>query len=83
MTYSVALTVCCGRDEAEVNRRAAAIGEQADQLRQFGLAGTPQEIADRIGQYAELGAQRVYLQVMDLGDLDHLELLAELIPVVG
>ncbi len=82
MTYSVALTTCCGRDEAELDRRAAAIGEPVDQLRQYGLAGTPQEIADRIGQYAGLGAQRVYLQVMDLTDLDHLELLAELLPLV-
>ena len=83
MKYSVALTTCCGRDAAELDRRAAAIGEQVDNLRQHGLAGTPAEIAERIGQYADLGAQRIYLQVMDLTDLDHLELLAELLPLVG
>src|SRR5580658_3930850 len=47
MKYSVALTTCCGRDAAELDRRAAAIGEQVDNLRQHGLAGTPAEIAER------------------------------------
>jgi hypothetical protein len=27
--------------------------------------------------YTEAGAQRVYLQILDLSDLDHLRLLAE------
>ena len=33
MIYSAALTVCCGRDDAEVERRAAAIGRDPDGLR--------------------------------------------------
>jgi F420-dependent oxidoreductase-like protein len=83
MTYSVAQTVCCGRDEAELARRAAAIGRKPEDLRENGLAGTPAEIADQIGQFAGIGAQVTYLQVLDLGDLDHLALLAELLPLVG
>jgi F420-dependent oxidoreductase-like protein len=83
MTYSVAQTVCCGRTPAEVQQRAAAIGRDPEQLRTGGLAGSPAEIADRLGAYAELGAQRAYLQVLDLHDLDHLELLAELLPQLG
>jgi alkanesulfonate monooxygenase SsuD/methylene tetrahydromethanopterin reductase-like flavin-dependent oxidoreductase (luciferase family) len=46
------------------------------ELRANGLAGTPQEVLDKIGRYAELGAQRIYLQTLDLGDLDHLRLVA-------
>ncbi|GAA0370585.1 LLM class F420-dependent oxidoreductase [Microbispora corallina] len=81
IVLSVAQTVCAGSDEAEVARRAAAIGEDPDGLRSGGLAGTPQEILDKIGRFAELGAERVYLQVLDLGDLDHLELIAaEILP---
>ncbi len=40
------------------------------------LGGTPGEVAAKIAEFAEIGAERVYLQVLDLGDLDHLELLA-------
>jgi F420-dependent oxidoreductase-like protein len=76
MTYSVAQTVCCGKDEAEFRRRAAAIGREPEDLRENALGGTPGEIAAKIAEFAEIGADRVYLQVLDLGDLDHLELLA-------
>jgi F420-dependent oxidoreductase-like protein len=76
MTYSVAQTVCCGKDEAEFRRRAAAIGREPEDLRENALGGTPGEIAAKIAAFAEIGAERVYLQVVDLGDLDHLELLA-------
>jgi F420-dependent oxidoreductase-like protein len=79
LTCSVAHTVVCGRTPEEVARRAEAIGRDPEQLRTQGLAGSPAEIADQIGAYAELGAETVYLQVLDLDDLDHLELLAELI----
>ena len=37
---------------------------------------TPAEAVDVLGRYAEAGAQRVYLQVLDLADLDHLDLVA-------
>jgi F420-dependent oxidoreductase-like protein len=77
MTWSNALVVCCGRDEAEVRRRAEAIGREPAELRENGLAGTPEEVVDKIGRYARLGAQRIYLQVLDLSDLDHLALLAD------
>jgi len=73
---SVALVLCCGRDDAEVQRRAAAIGREAPELRQHGLAGSPAEVVDRIGEFAKAGASRVYLQLLDLADLDHLELVA-------
>ena len=79
MTYSAAQVVCCGRDDAEIARRAAAIGREPDELRAHGLAGSVAEIRDRIGEFAEAGAATMYLQVLDLSDLDHLELLAELI----
>jgi F420-dependent oxidoreductase-like protein len=84
LVYSVAHTVCCGRDEAELGRRAAAIGHQLDDLRRSGaLVGSPAEIADKIGQFADAGAGRVYLQVLDLHDLGHLELIAaEVMPQV-
>jgi len=77
LTWSNALVLCVGRDEAELGRRAAAIGRDKDELRENGLAGTPQEVVDKIARYAALGTERVYLQVLDLSDLDHVRLVAE------
>jgi F420-dependent oxidoreductase-like protein len=83
MTFSAAQVLCCGKDEAELALRAAAIGRDVDELRTNGLAGTPSELVDRIGAFAEAGASRLYLQTLDLSDLDHLELVAsEVMPQV-
>ncbi|MCX5292387.1 LLM class F420-dependent oxidoreductase [Streptomyces sp. NBC_00183] len=76
LTYSNALVVCVGKDDQEVARRAAAIGREVDELKANGLAGTPSEVVDKIGRYAEIGSRRLYLQVLDLADLDHLELIS-------
>lgn len=73
---SAALVVCCGADEAEFARRSAAIGREPDELRQNGAAGLPAEVVERIGIFRDAGAQRLYLQVLDLADLDHLRLVA-------
>ncbi|WP_084957779.1 LLM class F420-dependent oxidoreductase [Thermoactinospora rubra] len=83
IVYSAAQTVCVGANQGELERRAAAIGRSLDDLRQGGLAGTPEEVVDKIGRFAELGADRIYLQVLDLSDLEHLELIAaEVLPRV-
>jgi len=83
MGLSTAQVVCCGKDEADVARRAAAIGRDPAVLRASGLAGTPSEVVEKIGAHAEAGASTVYLQVLDLSDLAHLELLAsEVLPQV-
>ena len=83
LVYSAGHTVCCGRDEAELARRAEAIGWDLATQRAEGLVGTPDEIVDRLGAFAELGTTRFYLQVLDLHDLDHLELIAsEVLPQV-
>ncbi|MFI5819968.1 LLM class F420-dependent oxidoreductase [Streptomyces rishiriensis] len=76
ITFSTALVVCVGKDDQELARRAAAIGREVDELRANGLAGSPAEVVDKIGRYAEAGAERLYLQVLDLHDLDHLELIS-------
>ena len=83
LVYSAAQTVCCGRTAAEVARRAAAIGEDVTELEASGLAGSPAQIVDKLGRFASVGASRIYLQVLDLHDLDHLELIAaEVMPQV-
>ncbi|MBU1802958.1 MAG: LLM class F420-dependent oxidoreductase [Actinobacteria bacterium] len=82
--YSNALVLCVGSDEAELDRRAQKIGRDKDELRENGLAGTPAEVVAKARRYADLGSQRLYLQVLDLADLDHLDLVAaEVMPHVG
>jgi F420-dependent oxidoreductase-like protein len=76
LVYSSAVVLCVGRDEEQFARRAEAIGREPAELRENGIAGTPAEAVDILGRYAEAGAERVYLQVLDLADLDHLELIA-------
>lgn len=83
LVYSAAQVVCCGKDEATLSRRAAALGRDIAELRQNGLAGSPAEIVDKLGAFAEAGAQTLYLQVLDLDDLDHLtDLASEVLPQV-
>jgi alkanesulfonate monooxygenase len=81
---SATLVLCAGVSEAEVNRRAQAIGRSADELRQNGAAGTPDEVVETLAAYAEAGVERMYLQVLDLGDLDHIAMVgADIIPAVA
>jgi F420-dependent oxidoreductase-like protein len=83
IAFSAAQLVCCGSDEAELARRAASIGRELPELRENGLTGSPSEVVDKIGAFAQAGATTVYLQILDLADLDHLELLAsEVLPHV-
>jgi F420-dependent oxidoreductase-like protein len=76
LVLSAAQVVCVGKDDAQLARRAERIGRDVEGLRRDGLAGSPAEVAEKIGRFAEAGATRVYLQVLDLQDLDHLELIA-------
>ena len=76
LVYSAALVLCCGADEAEFRRRAAAIGREPDELREHGAAGLVPEVAATLDRWRQAGADRVYLQVLDLSDLEHLELVA-------
>ena len=81
MKFSVALIACCGESESVFEHRAAAIGREPAELRENGAAGSPSEAAARIRAFADAGADTVYLQILDLDDLDHLRLIAaEVVP---
>jgi alkanesulfonate monooxygenase len=77
LVRSTAQTIAIGRDDAEVKRRAVTLGRDAADVRANGLAGTVAEVVDRIGQWREkTGVTRLYLQLMDMADLDQIELVA-------
>jgi F420-dependent oxidoreductase-like protein len=76
LVYSAAQTVVCGRTDAELRKRAEAIGMDLERARSRGIVGTPEEVAEQILAYREAGASRMFLQVLDLSDLDHLDVIA-------
>ena len=76
LRYSAAQVICVANSEYRLTKRAAAIGRGVAELRENGLAGSPAEVIDKIGRYAEAGASLMYLQLLDLSDLDQLELIA-------
>jgi len=67
-----------GWDEGfeEASRRAAAFGSSLEHLRRTGVAGTIDEAVASMRKWHDAGAERMYLQVLDLADLDHLDSLA-------
>jgi len=81
MIFSAALVAACGIDDAEVTRRSEAIGRDADDLRANAAGGTVQHLVDTLGRWGDAGADRIYLQVLDLADLDHIRLIGgEVLP---
>ena len=83
LTYSTAQVLCVGVDEAEQQRRTAGLGDFAAMAAGSACAGTVDQVVDTLGTWATAGVQRVYLQVIDLPDLDHIALVAQqILPAV-
>jgi alkanesulfonate monooxygenase len=76
MKWSVALVACAAADDVGVARRAAAIGRDPDELRRDGAAGTVEETAATLRRWIDAGVDRIYLQLLDLADLEHLDVFA-------
>jgi F420-dependent oxidoreductase-like protein len=77
LIYSVALTVVCGESDQELGLRAGRIGRSVEELRATSAAGRPNEVVDRIADFVDAGAHRVYLQLLDVDDVEHVHLLSE------
>ncbi|UOQ88736.1 LLM class flavin-dependent oxidoreductase [Agromyces endophyticus] len=83
MRTSVALPTVVAENDADYLRRLAAIDEDPDEFAEVNIAGTPAAAIEKIGRLRELGADRVYLQLVDVRDLDHLELIGtEVLPAL-
>ncbi|MFC5233946.1 LLM class F420-dependent oxidoreductase [Pseudonocardia zijingensis] len=79
---SAVLPVACGATPAETERRAAVIGSEL--MRANAAIGSPAQVAERIGELADAGADTVYLHIYDIHDLDHIALIgAEVLPHVA
>jgi len=76
LVYSTALIVCVGKTDADIKRRAAFLGREVDELKLNGVCGTPAEAIEKLQSWKAVGAERAYLQVLDLTDLEQLDLIA-------
>jgi F420-dependent oxidoreductase-like protein len=84
MRYSLGITTCAGATDADVARRAATIGREVDELRENGAAGSAEQVATKLRTFVDAGAERIYVQILDLSDLDHLDFIAEEVaPLLG
>ena len=80
---SVALPTVVAANDADYQRRLAAIDADPGTFAEVNVAGTPAAAVEKIQRLRDLGADRVYLQLVDLRDLEHLELVAaEVLPFV-
>jgi alkanesulfonate monooxygenase len=83
LVYSTALIVCVGKTDADIKRRAAFLGREVDELKENGVCGTPNEAIEKLQSWKAVGAERAYLQVLDLTDFDQLDLIAsEVMPEI-
>lgn len=80
---SLMTRVVYGKDAATLKARIAERGEDEVTLRQQTniIVGTPQEVVDKLGAWAELGVERFMLQWLSLDDIDGMESMAtEVLP---
>ncbi|MFL0711575.1 MAG: LLM class F420-dependent oxidoreductase [Microcella pacifica] len=87
LSLSVALPTVVATSAAELEHRCAAAGvdpSRAGAAAEEGvLVGTPEQVVEKLQRVADLGTRRVYLQCMDMTDLEHLDLIAaEVLPHV-
>ena len=81
---SVALATVIGNSAADIERRVSATNQDPERLKAAGLYGSPAEIAARLAEYAALGISRIYLQLLDITDLEQVGLIgSELAPLIS
>jgi alkanesulfonate monooxygenase SsuD/methylene tetrahydromethanopterin reductase-like flavin-dependent oxidoreductase (luciferase family) len=87
IAFSLMTGCVVGRDRAEVGRRGRAVAQgsgldlqdllESDRT----ITGTVGEVVARLGEYAAVGVERVYLQHLDHADIEMVELIgADVVP---
>jgi alkanesulfonate monooxygenase SsuD/methylene tetrahydromethanopterin reductase-like flavin-dependent oxidoreductase (luciferase family) len=69
--------VCCGQRVSDFKRRARVLGVEPEVLRETGAAGLPRQVAETLRTWRDAGASRIYLQMLDVHDIDQLQVIAE------
>jgi alkanesulfonate monooxygenase SsuD/methylene tetrahydromethanopterin reductase-like flavin-dependent oxidoreductase (luciferase family) len=74
---SVVLLICCGKDDAEIERRSVVLGFSGAHAGGTAIVGTPHDVREQLKAFADLGLSRAYLQIRDAADVDHVRLLGD------
>jgi alkanesulfonate monooxygenase SsuD/methylene tetrahydromethanopterin reductase-like flavin-dependent oxidoreductase (luciferase family) len=74
LPFSIMTMCVIGADEAEVRDRSRRLGD----VPEAALAGTVEQVAERLDEYAQVGVERVMLQHLLHRDLDAVELIGRL-----
>ncbi len=89
VVFSLMTGCIAGRDRAELELRAARVGARtgtdvSDLLgSDRSIAGTVDEVVDRIREYERAGVERIFLQHLDHADLDAVRLIgSEIVPAL-
>jgi alkanesulfonate monooxygenase len=81
LRLSVVQALAVGHDEGAARTRAEKLGRALDDIRANDAGGTPTEVIARLRGWAEKGVVRVYLQLMDINDVEQVELVGtEVLP---
>ena len=75
LRLSTVQTLCAGASEADLVRRAEAIGSTHEEL-SGALVGDGDRLREQIAAFADVGVERIYVEIIDLADLDQLEFFA-------
>lgn len=76
LTLSAGVVAAIGRTREEADRRAAPLHVPSALPPEDPVIGSPDQLVQRLGELAEVGATRVHLRVLDMADLDHVDLIA-------
>ena len=76
LVLSAAQVLCAGETAADLTRRAGRLGRSVDDLVAAGVAGTIDQVSEKIRAFAGIGATRLYLQCLDLADVEQLHMVA-------
>src|SRR5262249_41642667 len=74
---SMMTQIVFGKDEATLKAKQSQDSEPADKLLERNIVvGTPNDVIDQLGKYAEAGVQRIMLMWRDQTDIDGIEAMA-------
>lgn len=84
LKYSVALTTFVADNETDLLRRGADAGRSPEQVRSdANVWGNAEQAAEKVRRLVDLGAERIYFQLLNLQDLEQIEYLGqEVLPLL-
>ena len=78
---STVQTLCAGDAAADRERRAVRIGVPLSKLE--GLIGDESDIRSRVADFQAAGVDRLYVEILDLANFDHLDYFASAVGLPG